>query len=83
MKDRVEFATKTDINELKHEFGLMKRDIHWLKWTIGVIGGMLVGGIGAMLSIILYLHKDTKETIKHSIKGVKSKIKAELLIEGK
>ena len=45
-----DFATKQDIHDLK-------RDITWLKWIIGL-------GFGGLLTIMLYLHNDTKQKIK-------------------
>ena len=62
-----ELATKQDLHNLeqkieqkiqgvKHEIDGVKRDVFWLKWIIGL-------GFGALLTIMLYLHSDTKAIV--------------------
>ena len=66
------FATKQDIqdvrgelksarNELMSEMDGIKRDVNWLKWIVGL--GFTIG-FGGLLTIMLYLHNDTKQEMK-------------------
>ena len=63
-----DFATKQDIqdvrgelknarNELMSEIDGIKRDVNWLKWIVGL-------GFAGLLTIMLYLHADTKQEMK-------------------
>ena len=47
--------------DLKQEIDGVKRDINWLKWIVGL-------GIPALLSVMLYLHNDTKKEIAENRK---------------
>ena len=52
-----ELVTKKDL-----ELGIapLKRDIDWIKWTLGTILVLIIGLAGAMY----YLHSDTKHDIR-------------------
>ena len=63
-----DFATKQDIALVKQEIALVKQEIEnvkqnisMLKWIVGL--GFTIG-FGGLLTIMLYLHNDTKQEIK-------------------
>ena len=55
-----ELATKQDLHNLEqkieHKIDKINQDIFWLKWIVGL-------GFGALLTIMLYLHSDTKALV--------------------
>ena len=65
-------ATKEFVRqELKTELEPIKRDIAWLRWVMG-------GGFALLLTVIIYLHSDTKTEIrdmKTEIRDMKTEIR--------
>ena len=66
--DLVREEVKHDIDlfrqEVKQEVVTLKKDIKWLKWTMIIAGSVLLAGMTALLSIMLYLHDDTRANIR-------------------
>ena len=67
-----DFATKQDIALVKQDIHDLKRDITWLKWIVGL--GFTIG-FGGLLTIMLYLHNDTKQEIDRRFAEQKQEIK--------
>ena len=57
LEQKIEHKIKHEIDGIKHEIDGVKRDVFWLKWIVGL--GFTIG-FGALLTIMLYLHSDTK-----------------------
>ena len=49
--------------DFKQEIDSVKRDVNWLKWIVGL-------GIPALLSVMLYLHGDTKKEMSDMRKEI-------------
>ncbi len=66
-KQRGDLATNQNlqagINSLRNELEPLKRDGIWLKWIMGGVIAVMIGGFTAILTIMLYLHNDTKAEI--------------------
>ena len=66
-----DFATKQDIALVKQEIENIKQNISMLKWIVGL-------GFGGLLTIMLYLHNDTKQEMKEfktEMKELKTEMK--------
>ena len=59
--DLVKMELRQDIDlvkmELRQDIDLVKKDIRWLKWVMAL-------GFGTLLSLMVYLHSDTKADIR-------------------
>ncbi len=60
-RQRGELVTKQD---LRTEIEPLKQGQQWLKWIMGGVIAVMIGGFTALLSLMLYLHSDTKGEIK-------------------
>ena len=56
LEQKIEHKIKHEIDGVKHEIDGVKRDVFWFKWIVGL-------GFGALLTIMLYLHSDTKAIV--------------------
>ena len=58
-------ATKEFVRqELRAELEPIQRDIKWLSWVIVALLMVMLGGFALLLTVMLYLHSDTKADMK-------------------
>ena len=50
--------------EVKQDMVLLKQDIKWLRWVTVIAGSILLAGMGALLTLMIYLHSDTQTDMK-------------------
>ena len=62
--DNLETNLNTKIDNLESK---VDSNFKWLKWLVG-------GGLGALLSIMLYLHSDTKQDMKELKQDINTKL---------
>ena len=64
----VDFIEKHQSQELKNDLMLIKRDVAWLRWGVGVLAALLVG----LTSLTVYLYSDLKSEIRINKQDIQS-----------
>ena len=64
----VDFIEKHQSQELKNDLMLIKKDVAWLRWGVGVLAVLLVG----LTSLTVYLHSDLKSEIRINKQDIRS-----------
>ena len=60
----VDYIEKHQSQSLKVDIDLIRKDVNWLKWIVGI-------GFTFLITIMVYLHSDLKEDIKENRESIK------------
>ena len=67
-------GVKTELNtKIDNLDSKVESNFRWLKWILGSIVVLCTGGFTALLSIMLYLHSDTKQDMKELKQDINSR----------
>ncbi len=63
-KQDLEGLRQASKRDLQAEIEPLKRDINWIKWIGGLGFTVILAGMAALLTVMLYLHSDSKADMK-------------------